>query len=86
MSRDEAKAVVLAVLKEEFGIDSDVSEDQVLDDSVGIDSLDRLNLIMKLEEELGEPTGEEIQIPDSKTDGVETLGELIDLVVEIMSE
>jgi len=71
MTLDKVKEIIASQLN----IDAKKikAEDKIIDD-LGADSLDIVELLMKLEEEFG------ISIPDEETSKMQTVGEILDVV------
>jgi acyl carrier protein len=69
---------VKKVIAEQLGIKLDqVKDDSNLTNDFGADSLDKVELIMNLEEELG------IAIPDDELEQLQTVREVIDFVTKL---
>lgn len=79
MKREEIEQKVNEVLIDVLGIDqAEIRNDAKLEDDLNTDSLDCVEIIMGLEHEFM------INIPDKKIDAVTTVGELYDVVWEIL--
>ena len=63
---------VKAILAEQFDIDEDtLTADTDLQEDLGADSLDVVDLLMSIEDEF------EVEIPDEEIENIRTLGELV---------
>jgi acyl carrier protein len=80
-TRNEIKEIIIdAIVSTKPGMLNieDVNESDYLKDSLGLDSLDTVELIMHLEKEFN------IGITEEDFEGVETVGQLIELVENIL--
>ena len=72
MEREEILEKVKAVIVEQLNVEEDdVVEDAAFVDDLGADSLDIVELVMALEEELG------IAIPDEDAESIKTVGDAV---------
>lgn len=72
MSNAELAKRVKDIIVEELSVDGDqVTEDAAFVDDLGADSLDTVELVMKLEEEF------DIEIPDEDAAGIRTVGDAV---------
>jgi acyl carrier protein len=55
----------------------DVKPENLLDENLGLDSLDGLNLMMALEDEF------EIEIADTTAEKIETVGEVLEYIAKV---
>ena len=79
MAREDIEQKVNEVLIDVLGIDqAEIRNDAKLEDDLNTDSLDCAEIVMGLEYEFG------ISIPDEKAEAVTTVGELYDMVGEIL--
>ena len=79
MKREEIEQKVNEVLIDVLGIDqAEIRNDAKLEDDLNTDSLDCVEVVMGLEHEFL------ISIPDEKAEEVTTVGELYDMVWEIL--
>jgi acyl carrier protein len=79
MKREEIEQKVNEVLIDVLGIDqAEIRNDAKLEDDLNTDSLDCVEIVMGLEHEFM------ISIPDEKAEDVTTVGELYDMVWEIL--
>ena len=63
---------VVAILAEQFDVEEDkIVEDTDLQDDLGADSLDVVDLLMSIEDEF------EIEIPDEEIENIRTVGALV---------
>ena len=68
---------VKKIIAEELGVDEDeVTQDATFVEDLGADSLDTVELVMKLEEEFG------VEIPDEAAEKILTVQQAIDYVKE----
>lgn len=72
MSHEEISKRVKEIIVEELSVDGDqVTEDAAFVDDLGADSLDTVELVMKLEEEF------DIEIPDEDAANIRTVGDAV---------
>lgn len=77
MNRENIEAKVKEIIAEKAECDvSDVKEQTNLEETLGMDSLDRVELIMEIEKEFG------ITIPDDNAENAITTKDCVDLVVK----
>ncbi len=63
---------VKGIIVEQFDIDEDkVTSNANIQDDIGADSLDIVDLVMTLEEEF------DIEIPDDAVEGIKTVGDIV---------
>lgn len=63
---------VKSILAEQFDVEEDkITEDTSLQDDLGADSLDVVDLLMSIEDEF------EIEVPDEDVENIKTVGELV---------
>ena len=66
---------VKVILAEQFDVDEDsLANDTNLQDDLGADSLDVVDLLMSIEDEF------EIEIPDEEIEHIRTVGELVNYI------
>ena len=66
---------VKVILAEQFDVDEDsLTNDTNLQDDLGADSLDVVDLLMSIEDEF------EIEIPDEEIEHIRTVGELVNYI------
>ncbi len=66
---------VKVILAEQFDVDEDsLQNDTDLQDDLGADSLDVVDLLMSIEDEF------EIEIPDEEIENIRTVGELVNYI------
>jgi len=66
---------VKVILAEQFDIDEDtLQNDTDLQDDLGADSLDVVDLLMSIEDEF------DIEIPDEEIENIRTVGELVNYI------
>lgn len=70
---------VIKVIHEQFGIDTDKLFPEATIESLSLDSLDRVELAMGLEEEFG------VEMSDDQARHVDTIQGFADLVVQLQS-
>lgn len=77
MSHEEISKRVKEIIVEELSVDGDqVTEDAAFVDDLGADSLDTVELVMKLEEEF------DIEIPDEDAANIRTVGDAVKYLEE----
>jgi acyl carrier protein len=75
MDRDTVFATLKSAAVEVLGVDeSAVTEDARFKDDLDADSLDLVEFVMALEEQL------DISVPEEELEGVETIGQALDLI------
>lgn len=66
---------VKSILAEQFDVEEDtITEDTNLQDDLGADSLDVVDLLMSIEDEF------EIEVPDEDVENIKTVGELVSYI------
>lgn len=76
-TRDEINEIVTDILIHILGVDgNEVTEDANLQDDLGMDSLDAVELIMDFEKEYS------ISIPDSDAENIKTVKDIIDYLIK----
>jgi len=81
MNYEETEAKVKEIVVNELSVDADqVTPDAAFVDDLGADSLDTVELVMKLEEEF------EIEIPDEDAAGIRTVGDAIKYLQDHVKE
>lgn len=66
---------VIAILAEQFDVEEEkIAEDTNLQDDLGADSLDVVDLLMSIEDEF------EIEIPDEEIENIRTVGALVSYI------
>lgn len=66
---------VKAILAEQFDVEEDsITLETSIQDDLGADSLDVVDLIMSLEDEF------EFEVPDSEVENIKTVGALVDFI------
>jgi len=77
MTNEEIEKKVKEIIIEQLGISEDkVTSEAKFDDDLGADSLDRVELVMSLEEEFG------LEIPDEEAEKISTVGQAIKYIEE----
>jgi acyl carrier protein len=72
MSREDLRATLATLLEEEMGETYDLADDVDLRDGLGLDSVDVVGLVMRLEREF------RIRLAMEDLQGVRTVGSMID--------
>ena len=66
---------VKAILAEQFDVEEDkVTADTDLQEDLGADSLDVVDLLMSIEDEFG------VEVPDDEIDNIKTVGSLVSYI------
>jgi len=79
MEREKIKAKVFDIVEEVMCVDkTDINEEANINIDLGADSLDAVEMIMKCESYFN------ISVPDTDAEKVSTVGNLIDLVEEML--
>lgn len=64
---------------------AEITRDTNLWDDLSLDSLDMLELIMDVEDKLGQlPPYHSVSIPEEVCEGIETVGDLVDAAFQVM--
>jgi acyl carrier protein len=78
-TKQEIHAIVVGMVAEQLSVKvADIRDDATLE-SLGIDSLDRVELIMQVEEKFG------VALDDSKAEQLDTVGAFVDYVAQLAS-
>ncbi|OGD72225.1 MAG: acyl carrier protein [Candidatus Coatesbacteria bacterium RBG_13_66_14] len=81
MTYEEIEAKVKEIVVNELSVDADqVTPDAAFVDDLGADSLDTVELVMKLEEEF------DMEIPDEDAAGIRTVGDAIKYLQDHVKE
>ena len=66
---------IKAILSEQFDVEEDtINNDTTLQDDLGADSLDVVDLLMSIEDEF------EVEIPDGEVEKIKTVGRLVEYI------
>lgn len=66
---------VVAILSEQFDVDADtITAATTLEDDLGADSLDVVDLVMSIEDEFG------VEVPDEEVENIKTVGALVEYI------
>lgn len=66
---------VKAILSEQFDVEEDsINNETTLQDDLGADSLDVVDLLMSIEDEF------EVEIPDEEVENIKTVGALVEYI------
>lgn len=77
MNADEVRRKVVAILVEQIGVDEEeITDDASIQDDLGADSLDAVEIAMSAEEEFG------IEIPDDDIEPLSTVKQVVDYLVK----
>lgn len=75
MNKEEIKDKIKGIIVEKYGVDaSEVTDTANFETDLGMDSLDRVELIMEIEKEFG------ITIPDDEAEKAHTLNDCVEIV------
>ncbi len=75
MEKSEIHDKLTAVLVDELGLEADkIKTDAKFEEDLEVDSLGVVELLMALEDNFG------VQIPDEEAEGIQTVGQAVDLV------
>ncbi|HWE38811.1 MAG TPA: acyl carrier protein [Isosphaeraceae bacterium] len=74
MSRDDLRGTLAALLEEEMGESYDLADDREIREGLGLDSVDVVGLVMRVEREY------RIRLSMEDLQGVRTVGEMLDLL------
>jgi acyl carrier protein len=79
MERAEIETKLVDLLVDELGIERDrITMDATFEEDLDVDSLGVVELLMALEDSFG------VKIPDEEAEGITTVGEAVDVVIEKM--
>lgn len=80
MDSMEIKEKIEAIVAEQLGVEKDkIKDDSSFVEDLGADSLDTVELVMALEEELG------VEIPDDEAEKITTVQKAVDLIISKLS-
>ena len=66
---------VVAILSEQFDVDADtITAATTLEEDLGADSLDVVDLVMSIEDEFG------VEVPDEEVENIKTVGALVEYI------
>lgn len=66
---------IKAILSEQFSVEeSEITADTLLEDDLGADSLDVVDLLMTIEDDF------EVEIPDEEVENIKTVGALVEYI------
>ena len=66
---------IKAILSEQFSVDEkEITVDTLLEDDLGADSLDVVDLLMTIEDDF------EVEIPDEEVENIKTVGALVEYI------
>ena len=66
---------IKAILSEQFSVEeSEISPSTLLEDDLGADSLDVVDLLMTIEDDF------EVEIPDEEVENIKTVGALVEYI------
>ncbi len=66
---------VIAILSEQFDVEADtITAATTLEEDLGADSLDVVDLVMSIEDEFG------VEVPDEEVENIKTVGALVEYI------
>lgn len=66
---------IKAILREQFSVEEkEITVDTLLEDDLGADSLDVVDLLMTIEDDF------EVEIPDEEVENIKTVGALVEYI------
>jgi acyl carrier protein len=80
MSRDDLRGTLSTLLEEEMGEPYELADDREIREGLGLDSVDVVGLVMRVEREF------RIRLSMEDLQGVRTVGELIDVLQAKLAE
>jgi acyl carrier protein len=80
MSRDDLRGTLSTLLEEEMGEPYDLADDREIREGLGLDSVDVVGLVMRVEREF------RIRLSMEDLQGVRTVGDLLDLLQAKLDE
>ena len=79
MDRDEIFEKVRTIISEKLGVEEDeVTEESTLDEDLGADSLDLVDLTMAIEDEFG------LRVEDEELEKIKTVGDVVNKLVSAL--
>ncbi|MCD6463656.1 MAG: acyl carrier protein [Thermotogae bacterium] len=79
MDRDEIFEKVRTIISEKLGVEEDeVTEESTLDEDLGADSLDLVDLTMAIEDEFG------VRVEDEELEKIKTVGDVVNKLVSAL--
>ena len=67
------------ILAEQIDVDAaDITMDALLLEDLGVDSIDVVDLVMSIEDELG------VEVPEDRLDGVKTVGDAVKVIESLV--
>ena len=79
MTRDEIFTKLTTILVDQFGVPADEVTEDATFESLGLDSLDLVEVTMVIDEEMG------VRIPDERLADIQTAGDAADVIDELES-
>ncbi len=80
MEQQATKEKIIAIITSTLNVDKDAVTDQATFESLGADSLDMLEVIMKLEETFG------VEIDDDQAESIQTVGQAIESIQKLLEK
>lgn len=80
LERANVRTQIIKMIKDHLGIDKELNDETTLDSDLEADSLDRVELVMAIEEDFN------IHVTDDEMEGIRTIGELTNFVLTKASE
>jgi len=79
VDRDEIFEKVRTIISEKLGVEEDeVTEESTLDEDLGADSLDLVDLTMAIEDEFG------VRVEDEELEKIKTVGDVVNKLVSAL--
>ena len=80
MEQHATKEKIISIITSTLNVDKDAVNDQATFESLGADSLDMLEVIMKLEETFG------VEIDDDQAESIQTVGQAIESIQKLLEK
>lgn len=77
MTREEIKSQLTTILTEQFGVPAEEITEDATFESLGLDSLDLVEVTLVIDEEL------DIRIPDERLGDIQTTGDAVDVLMDL---
>lgn len=85
MTKDDVKKLVNTILIDEFErTEDELNDDANLFDDLELDSLDGIDLIVALEKAVKNATGKEAKIEEEKAKALKTVGDIYNVITEMV--
>lgn len=76
MAKEEIFDKLKELVVDQLGVDDEVTTEATIQEDLGADSLDLVDLVMAVEEEF------DVKIADEDLEGIKTVGDIVDYIAE----